>query len=68
MIRSSETKLPRHPASSTNIHATKARGFSGTLPATMASGNNSAAMRMRKTEMPSTPRCQEIPSDGAHTC
>jgi hypothetical protein len=68
MIRSSDTKLPRHPASSSNIQATKDRGRLGTLPATIASGNKTAAMSKRNTEIPSTPRCHEIPSDWAQTC
>ncbi len=67
-MRSSDTKLPRHPASSSSIQATKERGWVGTFPATIANGNRIAAMRMRNTEMPSTPRCHEIPSDDAQTC
>lgn len=53
-------------ASSSNSQATKERGSRRTRPANSTSGNSTDVMSRRKTEMPSTPRCQPMPSDGAH--
>ena len=66
-MRSSDTKLPRHPASSSSSQATNERGALRTGPPRRARGNSTAAMSTRKTEIPSMPRCHEMPSDGAHT-
>jgi hypothetical protein len=37
-----------------------------TLLASSTNGNSTADISSRKIEIPSTPRCHEIPSDGAH--
>ncbi len=67
MIRSRETKLPMHAASSRSIQAMKVRGSRWLRAATITNGNRTAARRTRKTEMPSTPRYHEMPSDCAQT-
>jgi hypothetical protein len=64
-MRSSATKLPMQPASSSNSHATWLGARSFTLPPRRARGNSTAAMSTRNSEMPSIPRCHDTPSDGA---
>ena len=65
--RSNETKLPRQAASISRIQATKDRGSRRSRPASRASGNSSAVMTTRNSEIPSIPTDQWMPSCLAQT-
>ena len=68
MNRSRLKKLPITPASSSSSHARY--GFSswcGSAPR-MASGNSTPVSTTRNSEIPSTPRCHEMPHSWIHVC
>ena len=66
-IRSSETKLPMHAASSSSTQATKARGSRRARAPSMVRGNSTAVRTTRNSEIPSIPTDQWIPSPVAQT-
>ncbi|MFM8907263.1 MAG: NuoM family protein, partial [Actinomycetota bacterium] len=59
---------PITPASSTSSQARYGRSsWCGSTPA-MTSGKSTPVKTTRKSEMPSMPRCHEIPQAGIHSC
>ncbi len=66
--RSSERNVPMHPASSRSIHAAYAFSLPCASTPNSAIGNKTPVSTTRNSEMPSTPRCHEIPNDGIHSC
>ena len=60
-MRSRETKLPMHAASSSSTQATNDRGSRRARAPSMVSGNSTAVSTTRNSEMPSMPSDQWMP-------